>query len=349
MSLARNTTRSLVLNLLALVCFTANLFSQTLPLRVLPKPARAMLENFVLIPAGSYSKNVYNGYDSLQFQFPVTATVDSFYMSRFEITVEEYLRFYEESADLQNKYDSAVWTKDYPYAYNEPMTLHYYKTPAFRQYPAVGITWYQAIRFCQWKTGQVNALLEGSGYRVEIGLPGETEWQYAAAGPCSTGKEGKIRDVNIFPWKGGFLAPHPSGRGLQLSCNSGPIRTPQQFDLTAYPADGGLYTMPVHSFKANGYGLYQMAGNVAEWTMDNYSVDTVRLAAAQLKFENNPEVLGRYTPIFPLGKYDDYKIVKGGSWADEPFYMQIGILKIQHPDRASSTVGFRPVLRIYRQ
>jgi sulfatase modifying factor 1 len=342
-------TRTLILTLLALACFTADLFSQTLPLRVLPKPARALLENFVLIPGGVFTKNVYNGFDSLQFQLPATASVDSFYMSRFEITVEEYVRFYEETGDPQNKYDPAVWTKDFPYSYNEPMTRNYYTVPPFRQYPAVGVNWAQAMRYCQWKAEQVNALLVNSGYKVDIGLPGDTEWQYAAVGPGPMEENGKVRDVNIFPWDGGFLAPHPSGQGLQLPCNSGPIRTPQQFDLTGHPSDGGLYTVAVNSYEPNKFGLYQMAGNVAEWTRDNYSVDTDRLFAAQLKFQDKPEVLKRYTPGFPPGTYDDYKIVKGGSWVDEPFYMQVGVLKIQHPERASSTVGFRPVLRIYRE
>lgn len=91
-----------------------------------------------------------------------------------------------------------------------------------------------------------------------------------------------------------------------------------------------------------------MAGNVAEWTLDSYSIDTTHFEQARKEFADDPKTLGQFIPTFPFDKYNDYKIVKGGSWADEPFYMQVGVLQIQHPKRASATVGFRPVLRIFR-
>lgn len=333
--------------LLAFICIAANLAAQTLPLRVLPKPTRALLADYVLIPGGTMVKNLYMGFDSLQFQLPKTVAADSFYMSRFEVTVDEYVRFFQETDDQQNKYDSAVWTKDFPYSYNEPITRNYFIAPAFRPYPAVGMTWAQAMRYCQWKSEQVNTLLEKSNYTVEFTLPTDTEWQYAAYGPPPPENKNGHVNKRMYPWGTDFLKGNFPGHEFQLPCNSGPTRTPQGFNLIGYPTDGGLYTVPVESYEPNGYGLYQMSGNVAEWTLDNFSVDTAGVADAQIKVSDNPEALKRFTPSFPPGKYDAYKIVKGGSWVDEPFYMQIGVLKIQHPERASSTVGFRPVLRIY--
>ncbi|MBK8192250.1 MAG: SUMF1/EgtB/PvdO family nonheme iron enzyme [Lewinellaceae bacterium] len=270
-------------------------------------------------------------------------------MGRFEVTVEEYLRFYQETDDVRNKYDSAVWTKDFPYAYNEPMTKNYFRLLHYRKYPVVGLTWEQAMRFCRWKSEALNALLENTGYAVECTLPTDAEWQYAACGPDLQDKEDPGAKQRFFSMGVFFLAPHLSKGEYQLQCNSGNAITPQGLPLLSYASDGGLYTLPVEHFEPNGYGLYQMSGNVAEWTSDNYSVDYTTIEDAQQKYKDKPEMLQRFTPVFPSGTYDDYKIVKGGSWADSPFYMQIGVSKIQHPEKASSMVGFRPVVRIYRK
>ncbi len=339
--------RTLLTFLSLFLVFSLN--AQTLPLSVLPKKARAQLQDYVLIPGGDFYKNVYLGSDSLQFQFPQKVSVDSFYMSCYEVTVEEYVRFYHETGESRNKYDSAVWTRDFPYSYNEPMTRNYYQADAFHIYPIVGITYDQALRFCAWKAAALNALLENTNYTVAFSLPTDTEWQYAACGPAPEANDGSTAKQNIFPWGYHYLLQVKNKNAYTLPCNSGMATTPQGFTLFGYPSDGGLYTLPVKSYAPNGYGLYQMSGNVAEWTGDNYSVDFAKADAARLKFRDQPETAARYTPIFSTGTYDDYKIVKGGSWADQPFYMQVGVLKIQHPERASSTVGFRPVLRVYRR
>lgn len=332
-----------------LLCLSAGLGAQTLPMQVLPKQVRTLLKDYALIPGGEFVKNLYTGYDSLQFQFPKRVSVDSFYMSRYEVTVGEYVRFFQETDDPRNKYDSAVWTKDFPYSYNEPMTRNYFWHPAFDDYPAVGITWEQAMRFCQWKSNQLNKLLENTAYTVAFTLPTDAEWQYAACGPKPEGGDKANGEQRLFPWGSFFLFPHSGKEGVRLHCNSGKATTPQGFTLFDYASDGGLYTLPVASFEPNAYGLYQMSGNVAEWTSDNFSVDYEKAEDAILQYLDEPETVKRYTPAFSAGAYGDYKIVKGGSWVDQPFYMQIGVLKIQHPEKASSMVGFRPVLRVFRK
>lgn len=335
--------------LLLTVFFSACLDAQTLPVKVLPKEARALLKDYVLIPEGEFIKNLHMGYDTLLFQ-PIKKTlVDSFYMSRYEITVEEYIRFYKETGDMQNKYDSAVWVKDFPYSFNELICRRYFNTPEYRTYPVVGVTWEQVIRFCAWKSQELNRLLEQTGYQVAFSLPTDAEWQYAAIGPAPQVKEGPVTTVQrYFPWGASFFYSKSPKDGFHVMCNSGNTTLPQDFSLFSYHVDGGLYTMPVASFEPNGFGLYQMSGNVAEWTMDNFSTDYKMVEGFKRQPMANPQLI-KYIPTFPPGTYDDYKIVKGGSWVDEMFYMQIGVHKIQRPDVASSTVGFRPVLRIFRK
>lgn len=343
----KNIIRPLTLTLLVAVGLSP-CFTQTLSLRDLPKPARVLLEDFLLIPGDTFFTNLREGHDSLQFLYPKRIWVDSFYMHRFEVSVEKYLTFFWETRDAQNQYDSTVWETDFPYSYNKPLTQHYFNDPGYRSYPVIGITWKHAQRYCQWLANKANTLLANTRYQVEIRLPTDTEWQFAASGPMPP-SDTKIYDRRTYPWDGGFFKHLPSSRIFELQCNSGPTRTPEGSYLFYYPEDGALYTAPVKSYNPNEYGLYQMAGNVAEWTLDYYSVDTIGIANAQRVFNDAPEALKMFTPAFPYGMYDTYKIVKGGSWASGPFYMQIGVLQIQCPDRASSTVGFRPVLRIYRK
>ena len=104
-----------------------------------------------------------------------------------------------------------------------------------------------------------------------------------------------------------------------------------------------------------------MAGNVAEWTSDNYQVSPDYIEGLLNDIEGNQERInsGYYTleelinlhplPTFPYDKYDGYKIVKGGSWADRPYYMQASAIQIEQPDVARATIGFRTVLTLYKK
>jgi formylglycine-generating enzyme len=103
-----------------------------------------------------------------------------------------------------------------------------------------------------------------------------------------------------------------------------------------YSDDGGAYTVNVRSYYPNDYGLYNMAGNVAEWTKDAFdesaSTFTHDLAPA-ISYEakpNDPIVLKR-------------KVVRGGSWKDVGYFLQNSTRTFEYQDTAKSYIGFRCV------
>ena len=110
--------------------------------------------------------------------------------------------------------------------------------------PVVGVTWDDAAAFCRWLT-QVTG--------VEHSLPTEAQWEAAARGGL-TGQ--------LYPW--GDEAPDAGGV----------LRANLRHDGTA--RDGFPFTAPVGSFPPNGYGLFDMAGNVAEWCLDRYHAGRLR-------------------------------------------------------------------------
>ena len=150
--------------------------------------------------------------------------------------------------------DTTVWVKDFNYSYNDPMHQDYFYHPAYQDYPVVGVNWYQAKAFCNWRTknksdnmrNKKNAIANSS-----FRLPTEAEWEYAARGGLEFSK---------YPWGGPNIT---SDRGCFLA-NFKPVRG-------NYAVDGALYTVEVQSFNANDYGLYNMSGNVSEWTNSSYN------------------------------------------------------------------------------
>jgi formylglycine-generating enzyme len=326
--------------------------AQSLPLSVLPKKVQGELKDFVYINQTPFAFGLYAGWDSLQLHRPRKITVNAYFINRFEVSVAEFRTFYTATGSDTDKPDSTIWATEFPYAaYNESLIERYFSHPAFSEYPVVGITWSQAVRYCAWKTKQINGLLSNTDYEIDIRLPSEQEWELAALAivpPKPTLSE-RITDRNIFPWAGFFLKKVGQDK-VQFMCNSGNINTPQNYGVLLLSADGYMLTAPVKTFTPNGFGLYQMAGNVGEWTADFYRVDSAQLAEMkQTLLKTDPNALDEayfrnmVVPKFPYKKYDDYKIVKGGSWFDEPFYQQCGVRKIQHPTKASATIGFRPV------
>jgi formylglycine-generating enzyme required for sulfatase activity len=113
-----------------------------------------------------------------------------------------------------------------------------------RDHPVVHISWHDSQAFCEW-----------SGKR----LPTEAEWEYAARGGLQQ---------KIYPW-GDELAPRDKKGRPQHACNIWQGKFP---DFNS-GEDGFLGTAPARSFAPNGFGLFQMSGNVWEWCADWFSPD----------------------------------------------------------------------------
>ncbi len=86
--------------------------------------------------------------------------------------------------------DTLSWTIDFPYAYNEPMTNHYFWHPAYNNYPVVGVSQTQAIAFLHWKTEMKKQELHRKGlrYKIEYLLPSEYEWEVVATAETTNKK-----------------------------------------------------------------------------------------------------------------------------------------------------------------
>ncbi len=221
--------------------------------------------------------------------------------------------------DIRIYPDTLVWIRDFSYSYNEPMTKRYYSHPAFGNYPVVGVSWMQATAFCEWRTMYLNGYLESKKRAAEsdFRLPTEAEWEYAARGG---------RSQSMFPWgnyylrnkKGCLLANFKPGRGN-------------------YPEDGGFYTVRADAYWPNDFGLYNMAGNVAEWTSSLFYE-----GGYTFQHDMNPDI--RYNAKDSDPPRMKRKVLRGGSWKDVGYFLQTGTRAYEYQDTAKSYIGFRCVI-----
>ncbi len=214
--------------------------------------------------------------------------------------------------------DTLCWIADFTFSYNEPYANMYFYHPSYDNYPVVGVNWKQASAFSIWRTQYLNMALarDGQPFVQDYRLPVEAEWEYAARGNLA---------LSMYPWGGPYIRN-------QLGCfvaNFKPLRG-------NYIDDGALITERVGSFTPNEYGLYDMAGNVAEWTANAYDE-----SAYVFSHNMNPDYKYNAKPEDPAVM--KRKTVRGGSWKDVAHFLQVSVRDYEYQDSAKSYVGFRCV------
>ena len=280
----------------------------------------------VLVPGGSFIMGQADeDVTSSVANFNRRVTVVPFFMDDTEITNNEYRQFTNsllkdsvsvlgEERIMSDYYpDTTVWKKDFSYHNGDPLTENYFASPAFDMYPVVGVSWKAAKYFALWRTKILNDYRskEGKYAMPSIQLPTESEWEWAAKGGKAAAK---------YPWGNPYLT---NSKGCLLA-NFKPRRG--NFD-----ADGYAYTAPANAYTPNDYGLYNMAGNVAEWVQDSYSENST-----VLNWDSNPVNLDPKEPR---------KVVKGGSWKDFAYYLETGSRVHEIESQKRSYIGFRCSMR----
>lgn len=280
-------------------------------------------------------------------------TVEPFYISETEVTNFEYRDFlihvlygekqaraiYKELAKGQTDTrviwnrifakadaegllpDTSCWQEDFTKVYNHPLVSHYFTHPAFNNYPVVGVSWEQARAYCRYVTKAINEerVEKGQAPLPPFRLPNEAEWEWAAKGAKTKVDQEMSVNQQQFPW--------PDNK---LWDRNGQYRANIKTGWENYIGDGFEYAAPVSSFKANSLGLYNMAGNVAEWTEDVFplvSLDDKEMQKSGYR-QTNPDASA-------------YRIVKGGSWADYYLAAMTGSRGRYERNRGYSRVGFR--------
>jgi gliding motility-associated lipoprotein GldK len=207
--------------------------------------------------------------------------------------------------------DTTVWIRDFEYSYNEPMHNDYFWHDAYSEYPVVGVDWDQARAFCNWRTKFKNDDQKSRGKQFvnQFRLPTEAEWEYAARGGIESG---------TYPWGGPYVIS-------DTGCFMANFK-PQRGD---YAADAALYTVEAKSYEPNDFNLYNMAGNVSEWTNSSYDP-----AAYDYVSTMNPNA---------GDASNERKVIRGGSWKDVAYFLQVSTRDYEYADSARSYIGFRTV------
>ena len=256
---------------------------------------------------GATVENVYYEWNNN----PRKVTVSSFYMDQTEVSNLDYLeyinwleRVYRDYPDVVKNAlpDTLVWRC--ALSYNEPMVEVYFRHPAYRDYPVVGVSWKQASDYAAWRSDRVNEKILVDAGVLEYYNEQNPDYYFSTdaylAGKytgavnsedTTANAEGqrriKMEDGILLPkyrlpteaeWEYAALGLIGNTENENVverkvypwSTNGLRSNNPNYMGVAGSLNDGATFPAPVISYWPNDYGLYNMAGNVSEWVLDVY-------------------------------------------------------------------------------
>lgn len=190
---------------------------------------------------------------------------ENLYIAKFEVTNGDYRQFIDQTKNSLAVEqlaallpDSTQWVEKFKSGFNEPMTKVYHWHPAFDDYPVVNITKEGMLGYCKWLADQYNAHKKRQFKKVAFRLPTNEEWMM-----ISTPLPG-----HNLPWYGAYPYTMDKANKVQMRANL-KIKDSKTGEFN-YMTDGAMYTSQVGVYEANGLGIYDVIGNVAEFTGDGH-------------------------------------------------------------------------------
>ena len=277
------------------------------------------------IPMGSYmfEDSMEMSNDKIKMKI---ACVNSFYMCNHVVTNSEYRIFINELKSVDTALyrkmcpDTLIWRNKL--AFMEDLIKYYFSHPAFANYPVVGVSHEQAEYYCKWLTERYMKEPQRKFKNGVFKLPDVYQWDWAAHGGLA---------ASPFPWGGPYVRNNKgqmlanfmhvaeqsikrendtctnNGKLIVINYGSGDF-----LGIGGDLSDAADITSPVCGYWPNGYGLYNMAGNVEEYV-------------------------------------SEVGITKGGGWGDPAYYLQIWVEKpYSNAQYASSETGFRVIMEVVK-
>jgi formylglycine-generating enzyme required for sulfatase activity len=271
--------------------------------------------NVLLIPPGKFLMGSPKGEidrldEELQHEVVIT---QPFYLGQQEVTVGQFKAFVKDANHLTDAekdgkggraFDGKEFVQKPEFTWKN---LHFTQAD---NHPVVVVSWNDAVAFCAWLSKK-----EGRTYR----LPTEAEWEYACRGGTKTRFSNGDKDDD-----------------LKAMANIADASLKAKWADATWAVnweDGFPFTAPGGKFQVNGFGLFDMHGNVWEWCSDWYREDY---------YGTSP----RIDPQGPASGKE--RVARGGAWSTQPKFCRCAYRDWHEPDYRSDCVGFRVVATVAR-